>query len=479
MNFMKINRSCFPEVLCIAFLLIILSVFSGYGQSQKAPVKYPVNIGSRLELFVDSLLIDDLNGLELRLHSPVKLPLPESPVKGGYMTVIKDGELYRAYYRIIDETSSETKTDGTTAEYTCYAESNDGHEWIFPELGIYERNGTKKNNVILANLPPFTHNFSPFLDTRSGVNEKERYKALAGTKKSGLHAFISADGIHWEKRGKKPVMIFGYFDSQNVSFWSETEQLYVCYFRTFIETPGEKKIRSISRSTSMDFKNWTEPVAMNPNLPGENLYTSQTHPYFRAPQIYISLPTRFQYGKIAGKPVSGNVGSTDILFMTSRAGSVSYDRVFKEAFIRPGLDPAGWENRANYMALNVVPTSPEEISVYHKDGYRYVLRTDGFVSVRAGFNEGELLTKPLIFSGKELIINYSTSTGGKIQVEIQKEDGTPVPGFNLEDCNEMVGDEIKGSVSWKDSPNLEKLAGKPVRLRFVMKDCDLYSVKFD
>ena len=310
------------------------------------------------------------------------------------------------------------------------------------------------------------------------MEEKEQFKALAGTRKSGLHAFISADGIHWKKAGSEPVITLGAFDSQNVSFWSETEQKYVCYFRTFIEVPGEKRIRSISRTTSADFKNWTDPVAMHPNLPGENLYTSQTHPYFRAPHIYIATPTRFQYGMVAGKPVKGNLGSTDVLFMTSRAGSISYDRLFLEAFIRPGLDPAGWENRANYMALNVVPTSPEEMSIYHKDGFRYVLRTDGFVSVRAGFRGGEMLTRPLIFSGKELIINYSTSTGGMIQVEIQKEDGTPVKGFRLDDCIEMIGDEIEGKVYWKESQDLEKLAGKPVRLRFVMKDCDLYSVRF-
>lgn len=467
----------FPFIYSVIFYA---TIFMNRVSGQPAEIRkdIPVEIGSRLELFVDSLLIDNLIGVELRLHSPVKFPLSKSPVKGSYMTVIKDEDIYRAYFRIIDKNFAGQKSDGTTAEYTCYAESRDGHEWTFPKLDIFKINGTRDNNVILAGIPPFSHNFSPFLDTRPGIAVKERYKALAGTNKSGLHAFISADGIHWEKCGTEPVIMSGVFDSQNVSFWSETEKKYVCYFRTLIEIPGEKKLRSISRSTSYDFMHWTEPVAMNPNLPGENLYTSQTHPYFRAPHIYISLPTRFQDGKIAGKPVSGNVGSTDVLFMTSRAGSTSFDRTFMEAFIRPGLDSAGWMNRANYVALNVVPDSPEEMSIYHQNGHRYVLRTDGFVSVRAGFKEGELFTKPLIFSGKELIVNYSTSTGGWIQVEIQNENGTPVQGFRLTDCDVMIGDEIAGKVSWKDHPALERVAGRPVRLRFVMKDCDLYSLRF-
>ena len=51
---------------------------------------------------------------------------------------------------------------------------------------------------------------------------------------------------------------------------------------------SEGKLRTIHRRTSKDFINWTEPAAMNPNLPGEHLYTSQTHPFFRAPHIYVA-----------------------------------------------------------------------------------------------------------------------------------------------------------------------------------------------
>ena len=56
--------------------------------------------------------------------------------------------------------------DGSIGQVIVYAESRDGHEWTFPRLGLYEVNGTRKNNVILAKQPPFCHNFSPFLDAR-------------------------------------------------------------------------------------------------------------------------------------------------------------------------------------------------------------------------------------------------------------------------------------------------------------------------
>jgi hypothetical protein len=171
--------------------------------------------------------------------------------------------------------------------------------------------------------------------------------------------------------------------------------------------------------------------------------------------------------------------STDILLMTTRAGSGQYDRLFTEAFIRPGLDPARWGNRSNYAALNVVPTGQTEMSIYHEhSGHRYVLRTDGFVSAHAGTREGELLTKPLRFAGNKLIVNYSTSAAGSLRIEIQKPDGTPNPGLRLDDCPAIIGDSIEQPVRWSGNADLERLAGEPVRLRFVMTECDLYSFRF-
>ena len=172
------------------------------------------------------------------------------------------------------------------------------------------------------------------------------------------------------------------------------------------------------------------------------------------------------------------LGSTDIMFMSSRAGTDSYNRLFTEAFIRPGLDPERWQNRANYVALNVVPTSKTEMSVYHTSGHRYVIRTDGFISVRAGATEGELVTKMLTFNGNELVINFSTAAAGGIQVEIQESEGNPIPGFSIKDCPVIVGDKIEHIVSWNGKTDLRAISGKPVRLRFVMVEADIFSLRF-
>ena len=119
------------------------------------------------------------------------------------------------------------------------------------------------------------------------------------------------------------------------------------------------------------------------------------------------------------------------------------------------------------------------MSIYHEgSGDRFVLRTDGFASVHVGADPGELWTRPLRFTGKELVINYSTSAGGSVRVEIQDESGQPILGFALSDSRNLVGDAIEQPVSWTKGGDVSSLAGQPVRLRFVMQEADLFAIQF-
>lgn len=443
-----------------------------------------IDIGSRRELFVDRFLIDKLQGTTLKLNTPhLAARAAKQRPQGHYATVLKDGDLFRLYSRGDKLPGISWKTHGIEAyhdnEVTLYAESRDGIHWTEPNLGLYRIPRYPHGNVVLADEFLVNHNFTPFIDTRPNIPADQKYKALGGLayqphQKSvrkkrgpgGLKAFVSADGIHWRKLQSQAVIPeqWGkYFDSQNAVFWSDAEQCYVCYFRRI-----EKGLRSIARTTSKDFVHWTDPVLMQANLPGEHLYTSVTQPYFRARHIYIATPTRFM-------PRRGS--STDILLMSTRGGN-RFDRTFREAFIRPGPDPAAWGNRANYAAIGIHQTGPTEMSIFMYGGRRYVLRIDGFVSVHASWKRGELLTKPLRFRGRQLEINYATSAGGDLRVEIQDADRRPISGFTLADSVQIVGDQITRIVAWKQGRDISSLAGRAVRLRFVMQDADLYSLRF-
>ena len=222
------------------------------------------DIGTRLEPFADDFLIGELRGAAHRLREPVPAGTVltfDRPWEGsfvGYITVFRDGERFRMYYRGIPTSGA----DGSEAEVTCTAESADGIRWERPELGLFEVRGSKKNNIVLAGMKPFSHNFAPFIDTRAGVPVAERYKALAGTVESGLTAFVSPDGYRWRKLREEPIVRDGAFDSQNVGFWSEHEKCYVCYFRTWTKG-GFNGFRTVSRATSNDFLTWSKPEPMN------------------------------------------------------------------------------------------------------------------------------------------------------------------------------------------------------------------------
>ena len=134
----------------------------------------------------------------------------------------------------------------------------------------------------------------------------------------------------------------------------------------------------------------------------------------------------------------------------------------------------------------VVRTGPRELSFYVQRRYgqqehhlvRYTLGTDRFASVAAPYRGGEMLTKPLRFAGRRLVLNFATSAPGGIRVEIQDASGKPVPGYTLGEARETIGNEIERVVSWKNGSDVSGLAGKSVRLRFVMKDAELYALRF-
>lgn len=480
------------------FSLIIMMLAEGLLASLPTGAAEPIELGMRRELFVDHHLIDKLENVQLVLHEPrdegpvLKFDQPWEGRFSGYATVLHDDGLYRLYYRGVPTAGS----DGNSREVTCYAESKDGLTWSKPDLGLFEVDGTRQNNVILADAAPVTHNFCPFIDRNPSADPAQRFKAIGGVSRSGLVAYTSADGVHWEKLTEDPIFKDSgwVFDSQNLAFWSEWEQQYVLYYRK-----APDRIRAIARTTSVDFVHWTEPTMMtysdtDTSKPSHHLYTNQTQAYFRAPHIYIATAARFFPGRqviSAEQAEAVNVhpnyfkDTSDAVFMTSRGGH-HYDRTFSGAFIRPGIGLENWVSRTNYPALNLVQTGPTEMSLYVNQHYgqptarlqRYSLRLDGFASVRAAYEGGELVTKSIRFDGDRLVLNFATSAAGGIRVEIQDAEGTPLPGFTLDDTVELIGNEIEREVRWKHGADVSRLAQQPVRLRLVMKDADVYALRF-
>lgn len=458
-------------------------VWAGHAPDGNAPIA----LGSRRELFVDDFLIGSLVGAKLKLHKPEPREVAivcDRPWEGNtsaYFTLFQDVDRFRMVYR--GWHFDEKRKTSAHPELTCYAESRDGLKWEKPELGLFEFNGSKRNNIIWAG--PGTHNFTAMKDGNPTCAPDARYKALAGGtipgngKKGCLNALKSADGVRWTMMSGA-VITAGAFDSQNLAFWDSVRGEYRAYWRIFSAGYTDERgwkpegYRAIRTATSKDFIHWEHQADLRyADSPNEHLYTNAIQPYFRAPHLFVGFPTRFQSKTEQVEPV----------LMTSRDGTL-FRRWSEELIpITAPKDRAG--NRSNYMTWGLLqlPGNNREVCVYATEAYytgsggrvrRFTFRTDGFVSVHAA-GEGTLITKPLTFSGSKLSLNVVSKTPAR--VELQSASGKPLPGFTLDDCAPIVGDQIEQAVSWKGG-DLAAIAGKPVRLRFVLKDSDLFSIRF-
>ncbi len=400
-----------------------------------------------------------------------------------YHTVFRDGDLFRMYYR--GGNFDEEHQKSMHPDFFCYAESKDGIHWTKPDLGIIEFNGSKANNIILAGNA--AHNLAPFIDTNPNCKPNEKYKAVGGVK-GGLVTFKSNDAIHWESLSEGPVITKGYFDSLNTAFWDKNRGKYLEFHRQYRD-----HVRDIMTCSSSDFMHWSEPEWLEyTGAPHQHLYTNAIVPYERAPQILIGLPMRYVPGRNPEK--HSQDGVSDVGFMTSRDGKNF--RRWNEAFVRPGQQSDRWVNRNNLPAHGIVETKPDvsdappELSFYATEGYyrgpatrlrRYTVRLDGFVSVSAPPDGGEMTTKPLLFATTDrpakIWINFATSAVGSLRCEIQDENGKPMPNFTLDACDDIYGDSVDRAITWKGKSDISQLAEKPFRLHFVMHDADLYALQ--
>ena len=325
----------------------------------------------------------------------------------------------------------------------------------------------------------------------------------------GLWCFLSADGIHF-RRGWLLTRA-GAFDTLNIGFWDCIRRVYHLYLRGYhhvkTERNGDLTLRDVRHCESKDFRIWTEPMLLDFGADAEDysLYTNVIEPYFREPSIFVGFPSRYvqrkawtaNYDRLPspekrkwrmdhGHPRFG-LSLTDCVFVFSRDGQRFYRE--EEAFMRPGPENAGnWVYGDCYLTRTLVKTpSPlgdggdDEISLYAFDRHwtglasrlhRYRLRQDGFVSRHATYAGQKVVTKPLLFTGREMLVNFSTSARGRIFVSLRDKTGAALKSV------ELFGDKVDRVVDFENGGKLSDFAGRAVTVEFDMSDADLYSFRF-
>ena len=467
-------------------------------------------------LLWDNSFTECSEGVRISRHKPIRRGVSMRCTESwegktcGYPEVMKVGDEYRFYYRA----SGNSELNG---ESFCLAVSDDGKSFRKPKLGLFEYEGSKENNIFHRE-ERFVDNFSVFRDENPECLPEERFKALSLISNhtderhctTELALYTSSDGLRFEFKRILPIK--GVFDTFNVLIYDKKEALYRLYVRDFHNADGsdaeyeptekmESCIRDIRLSKSKDLKSFTHPERLDygDGAPDIELYTNQIIKYPRA-DIFLGMPTRYKNRRQS--PASFKYfGDTDgwrsaLLEKGNRIGSAvtdctvmySYDgkRFYRDenAFVAPSYEEGrGWVYGDCYPSYNLVETVSDEnpnvmeYSFYIGEGYReraiefirYSIRFDGFYSMRADAEGGELLTKPLVL-GDRLEINFESSALGDVTVTVCELDGKPIDGYS---SGELFGNSTARRVDFEKP--LSELSGREVRLRFRLRDADIYS----
>jgi hypothetical protein len=475
----------------------------------------PVPIGTRREFFWDDFLIDAARTTATRrLHRPEPrevVIVHDQPWEGNgcnFHCILEDDGLYRLYYLGWEMLDPEATVHTTNAIVLAYAESTDGLHWTKPSLGLCDHQGSTANNILVTGM---LDAFSVFKDSNPDCPPEERYKGVGMAGDRHLWCFTSPDGLRFRKAW--PMSGLGTFDTLNIALWDRHTRRYLCYLRDYHEPTGEDcppgrinwstGIRDIRWMESVDFKTWSVPRRLDfGGAPDYPLYSNVVQPYYRGDHMLVGFPSRYverktwtpNYDRLPGADLRRKLVKinprygltvTDCVFMSSRDGQV-WNRT-DEAFMTPGPErQRNWVYGDCFPAVGLIETpghpdgAPAELSLYVYENHwarhpaelrRYTLRVDGFVSRNATYEPQRVVTRPFVYSGRALTVNFATSAAGYLRIRLCSNGKTLT-------SHDLFGDSLDARVAFKDG-EVASLAGTPVTMDIEMSDADIYSFAFE
>ena len=487
---------------------------------------WPVRIDSRRQLFLDDYLIAARDGLRRVLHRPGKHPrnpvmVGETAWEGGprwgpvLAHVLRDARTgrFRLWYRsrVRYEANGRTYSDPN-----LYAESADGLRWERPNLGLFDWQGSRDNNIILpaGDLRGLIHRPQEAAAPWTAVWEHNSpARSPDGITREGYHVYTSVDGIRWSyahlsvphgprrpaAAGGSPLPLPRLGDTGHVR-WDSGLRTFVCDAKGTVPRAGGDAV----------------PTAGTPGGDGHHRFRLQMESddlvHWSRPRV-VAFPDRRDlaagtngfYGLLGTEYESLRIGylrahrldpwkRVDVQLVTSRDGRTWSRACDREVFLP--LGPEGsWEpdyseiNHAGPLLVN------DELWFFYRGSIleRHrgtgpdlrkglglaTLRRDGFASLAGGTGGGSVTTRPLTFTGRRLLVNATAHAGGELRAEVLTHDGQPLPGFTATDCRAVREDSTAAPLAWSggDVGHARSDPGSvtPLRLRFHLTSADLFA----
>ena len=514
-------------ITSVAFFICFWPIINCFGQtydntrSESYFAGEPLRIGNRWQLLLDETVVEDRFRLtrqqvKARKHPHNPVLVRDKPWEGdgvGPVSVIWDpgwGK-FRMWYRSF---SSSSYYGGAGPPYfILYAESDDGLNWDKPLLDIIEMPGFKHTNVV------YTGSFYPRVQGPQVWRDEDepdsarRYKMISlerridedGRLVSGVQLAYSNDGLHWSLDEDEEPLLNYHSDTYNHVVRAPNDNYWLLYCRPILRDAGRPargrrtdlqesitgpyrrhSARRVSVAVSEDLYSWSFPRTV--------LYPDERD----APDIDQSIVFHAGSGLLMlYAAMDGDVTGQNEIKLASSSDGFHWNRYWeREPYIARGTEGT-WDSGS--VSTSGTPVAHGEfVFIYynggilgqHEAGNRMgsigvaMTKTNRFVEQSAGDTPGFLLTKEFILEGDRLLVNTTGSNlpnrpPAELRVEILLESPSAsdasytdiiVPGFSLADCDVITGDRTKAEVTWNGSGDLSPLKGKPVYLRFQLRN---------
>ena len=490
-------------------------------------------------LFIDDYNIEHVDNLARKLHQPKKhgaVLRPEhrwenigthvnnAPIWDPAKQIFK--LVYGTAAEPVDFADADLFMTGVTGprridSYFCYAESSDGVTWEKPVLKLYDYKGKSWNGMSIAGDNNIIPGGKPPVLDPNDPDPNRRYKAQRHADSTHLKTekfAVSPDLFNWEW-----LDIPGVPQGGTSSFTYDEEN------RLFIITVKRRGPygRSVYLTTSADFESWTEPelifhadhqdqengferiarffddpayVSPLANRPEEYKTDVYVLPVFPYEGQYIGMPVFFHQSGMRAPKYENADGRKSIELICSR-DLQNWERV---ADRKPLIELSPFGDGSAYDTGELGPANRpivrnDELWFYY-GGYRYrnvsqaqafareflntsavclaKLRLDGFCSLKGGIEPGSILTRPIKVDGNQLHLNVDSWRGRVTAELLDADDGGTLPGFSMEESIPVAIDRIDQPLGWKSASDLSQLMGRTVRIRFSLRQAELYAFWF-
>lgn len=476
-------------------------------------------------LFLDHRHIERAENITLTMNpaakcGPCLFVEKEWEMRGARGLCIVEWEgVYRFYYQITLEDD---------AKCLAVATSADGISWDRPDLGRVEFNGSTANNLVSIEGSKQNEG-CVFVDP--SAPEDQRFKLIGHSQlEGGMYVMTSPDGLSFKRH---PGNLFRFIlDNHNTSFYDERIGRYVIYSRGWdrsrpihpmagsrtvirIETddlfspipydenapdpwPLSKKWEGLGHH-DMRRVNKELPTVLGPDdldPPEADIYQLAGMQYL--PDVYLAFPSLYYHHPWAPEGFI-NDGILDLQFAASHDGIV-WQRDFRDPYVRLDL-PDGPCTKMMHMLVGMAPHG-DRISQYYVGGRRshgedrvtsetrthrpistgdpilrrLEQRIDGFVSADSAYTGGTLVTRPFTLNNANLSLNGDTSASGVAHAALLAKDGSPIPGYTLEDSDRIQGNDTRYVLSWNGRSDLSALIGKKIKLLVRSRSTKLYGI---